>query len=83
MTPRMGRDLGIFQHRVVRRIRGRHPEQRVDGNWEYPPLNTAMEEEGFDQKTVAHYIVTRPILNLCEERVRRSGARVARRWWEN
>ena len=32
---------------------------------------------------VAHYIVSRPILDLCKETVRRYGAGVYRIWWEN
>ena len=31
--------------------------------------------------TVAQYIVTRPILDLCERATQRVGARVSRRWW--
>ena len=31
---------------------------------------------------VAHYIVTRPIMDLCERSARRTGARVSRRWRE-
>ena len=31
---------------------------------------------------VAHYIVTLPILDLCERSAQRPGARVSRRWWE-
>ena len=34
------------------------------------------------QNTVSQYIVTRPILDLCEETVRRPGAWVSRIWWE-
>ena len=34
------------------------------------------------QNTVAQFIVTRPILDLCERAVRWPGARVPRRWWE-
>ena len=34
------------------------------------------------QNTVAQFIVTRPILVLCEVSVRRPGTRVPRRWWE-
>ena len=32
--------------------------------------------------TVAQYIATRPILDLCEQATRRPGARVSQRWWE-
>ena len=34
------------------------------------------------QNTVAQYIATRPIMNLYEETVHKSGAWVDRRWWE-
>ena len=34
------------------------------------------------QNTVAQYIAAQPILDLCEETVRRSGVRVARRRWD-
>ena len=34
------------------------------------------------QNTVVQCILTRPILGICEVAVRRPGARVPRRWWE-
>ena len=34
------------------------------------------------QNTVAQYIATRPILDLCEQAIRRPGAQVSRRCWE-
>ena len=33
------------------------------------------------QNTVALYIATRPLLDLCEEARAREGARVPMRWW--
>ena len=33
------------------------------------------------QKTVAQYITTRPLLDLCEGAKQREGARVTMRWW--
>ena len=50
-----------------------------------------MKEAGFttirksirnSQNTVAQYIATRPLLDLCEQTTRRGGARVSRRWWD-
>ena len=50
-----------------------------------------MKEAGFEemvvydlkrQNSVAQYIATRSILELCEKTVRRPGAWVDRRWWE-
>ena len=34
------------------------------------------------QNTVAQFIATRPILDLCEKAVGRPGERVPRWWWE-
>ena len=34
------------------------------------------------QNTVAQFIATRPILDLCEGAVRRPGVQVLRIWWE-
>ena len=90
MTPHMGRSLGGFQHRVARRITGRHLKRWMGGRWGYPTLDTAMEEVGFEdmgayvlkrQNTAAQYIVTQPILDLSKNTVHRSGAWVARIWW--
>ena len=90
LTPHIERALGSFQQRVVRRISGRQPSWRGKGRWGYPPLASAMEEAGFEeirvyitrrQNTVAQYIATRPILDLCERSVRRLGAWVYQRWW--
>ena len=62
-----------------------------DGSWDYPPLLEAKGEAGFEgirksvtrrQNTFAHYIATRPIMDLCEQATRRPGVRVSRRWWE-
>ena len=50
-----------------------------------------MREAGFEdirksikrrQNTAAQYIVTRPILDLCEQNTQRAGERVYPRWWE-
>ena len=64
---------------------------RGEGGWENPPLESAMEEAVFEEigvyiqkrhNTVAQYIVTRLILDLCEQLVRRPGAWFSWRWWE-
>ena len=91
LTPRMEQDLDRFHHRVARRLTGRKPRRRGDGSWAYPTLEETMGEAGFKeirksvtrrQNTVAQYIATQPILDLCERSNRRPGARVYRRWWE-
>ena len=61
------------------------------GIWEYPSLEEALVEEGFEgirkyitmrQNTVAQDIATQLILYLCEQSARRPGMRVHWRWWE-
>ena len=50
-----------------------------------------MQEAGFEEmeeyvlrrhNMVTQYIVTRPIMDLCNEIVRMTGTWVAKRWWE-
>ena len=90
LTPSMYQALSSFQHRVARRITGRHPRRQGGGSWEYPSFEEALVEEGFEgigtyvtrrQNTVAQYIATRPILDLYERSAPRPGAWVSRRWW--
>ena len=55
LTPRMGRSLGIFQHRVTHTITGIQTRRWEEGGWEYLTLATAMEEAGF--KEIGVYIL--------------------------
>ena len=88
LTPRIERALEIFMHGAARRITGRQPRRGWDGKLYYPSLREAMREAGFvdirksitrRQNTVAQYIATRPLLDLCERATQRRGARVSRR----
>ena len=92
LTPRMEKALDSFHSRVARRITGRQPRQRKDGSWVYPPMVRARKESVMmgirtsikrRQNTVAEYIATRPILDLCEQATWQPGARVSWRWWEH
>ena len=67
LTPRMERDLDIFQHRVARQITGIKPWRRGCVIWEYPPLAEEMGVTGFEgirksvmrmQNMSAQYIAT-------------------------
>ena len=91
LTRKMESALDAFQGRVARMLTGRQPCRGRDGRWFFPSLAGAMEEAGIvrtrtsilrRQNTVAQFIATRPILDLCGGEVRRLGARVPRRWWE-
>ena len=61
----------------------------MDGKWFFPSVEGAMKEAGLTdvqtsinrrQKSVAQYIATRPLLDLCEGAKHREGARVTLRW---
>ena len=91
MTPCMGRALGGFQHRVDSQINGKQQKCQVYGSWEHPLLETTIQEEGFrdmgeyilkKKNTFTQYIATRPILDLCEEKVHMLGAWVSNIWCE-
>ena len=67
------------------------PHRGRDGKWMYLPLAGDTKEAGIlraqtsvhrRQNTVAQFIVTRPILVLCEVTERQGGTRVPQRWWE-
>ena len=87
----MERALSTFIHGAARRLTGRQPRRGRDRKWHYPSLEGAMKEAGLTdvrtsiqrrQNTVAEYIYTRPLLDLCKGAQQREGARVALRWWE-
>ena len=91
LTQSMEKALDSFQFRVARRMTGKKPRQKKDGRLYYLPLAESLREAGMEgirksitwrQNTVAQYIATRPILDLCKRATRRPGARVSRRWWE-
>ena len=91
LNPQIERVLESFMHRAARMITGRQPQRGWDGKCYYPSLQGAMREAGFieiqesitrRQNTVAQYIATRPILDLCERTTHRAGARVSQRWWD-
>ena len=89
LIPCMKGVLGGFHHRVARRLTGRQPRKGWYRVWVYPPLEDAMAKAGFQevetyfsrlQNTVAQYITTRAIMDMCMAVKRRPGPRVAM-WW--
>ena len=91
VTPKMEQALSAFLHGAARQLTGRQARRDKDGEWHYPSLEGAMKEAGLTdirtsilrrQNTVAQYIATRPLLDLCEGARAREGAKVPLRWWE-
>ena len=84
LTPKMKRSLISFQQRVARRLNRRKTRRRGYRNWFCHPLAAKMAEAGFKkigtyvtrrQNTVAQYIATQTILDLCKR-----SARMPRMW---
>ena len=86
----MERALSGFLHGAARMLTGRQAWRGRNGAWNYPSLEGGMREAGLTEigksianrhNTVAQYIATRPLLDLCEEARAREGVRVPMRWW--
>ena len=91
VMPNMDQALSGFLHGAARRLTGRQARRERGGEWYYPSLEGAMREAGLTdirksiknrQNTVAQYIATRPLLDLCEGERAREGAKVPLRWWD-
>ena len=91
VTPRMGKALGGFQTQVVRWLTGHLLRITTGRTWRYTSEAAAREAVGFLtmeeyvrrlHNTVAHYIATQSLLDLCEGSERDPGAQVRIWWWE-
>ena len=80
--PLIGRGLGGLHHRVDRRLTGRQPQRGRYGVWVYNLLEDAMAEAGLQevatyvsrfQNTLAQFIATRTIMELCLAADKRPG----------
>ena len=74
LTSRLEKSLKGFHHREARRMAGVGPNSQWDGTWVYPPIGAELEMVGLEeigvyisrhQKTVAEYIATHTIMELC------------------
>ena len=90
VSPMMERALSAFIHGAARRLTGIQLRKGRDGKWHYPLLEGAMKEAGLTdvrtsikrrKNTVAQYIATRPLLDLCKGATKREGVRVTLRLW--
>ena len=71
---------------------GMVPKRQQDGTRVYTPIGVALKTVGMKeigvyitrhQNTVAHYIATHPIMDLCLEAERKLGLRLSRQCWEH
>ena len=91
MTPRLDKYLEGFHHRVLRRMAGMVPKHQQGGIWVYTPSGAelaivVLEEIGVYifccHNTVAQYIATHPIMDLCLAAEHNPVLYLSRRWWE-
>ena len=91
VTSRMGKALGGFQAQVVIQLTVWLLWRTLGGKWTYTLAAAAREKAGFvtteeyirrHQNTVAQYIATQSLLDLCEGLESAPGAQVGMRWWE-
>ena len=92
LTTPLLRRLEGFHHRAVRRLARMGPSRRPGGDeWIYPPIEEALAVAGLApmavyidrrQRTIADYISTRPILELCKAARRLPGSGNYQKWWD-
>ena len=91
ISPGIRRTLVGFYHRVEFQLENMHNRRDMTGRWVYPPMENAIKEVRLDevetyvlkhQNTVAQYIATWAILDLCLAAERRPGAKATMRWWK-
>ena len=82
MVPRIGRTLGGFYHMVSLQMVGVRTRWETTGRWVYPHLDVKTTSVGLEEvkklflccyNTIAQYIVTSLILEICMASERRSG----------
>ena len=88
LTSPLEKALTGFHHQSKWRMTGMGPRRRPDGMWVYPPIGAALAIVGLGeivvyivrrQNTVAQYIATRPIMDLCLTAERKPVMRLSRR----
>ena len=86
VSPRLDKLLNSFHRYVVRQMSGMVPKLQRDGTWVYTPIGAALEMVGLEdigvyiarhQNTVAQYIETCPIMDLCLMAERKTGLRLS------
>ena len=88
----MGRVLGGSQDQVARQLTGRLLCQQGNRKWEYTSAEAERSESGFEMmethiwkihNTIAQYIATRSLMDLCEATETNQVVWVGMLWWEH
>jgi hypothetical protein len=91
VTPTLLQQLESFHHAVARRISGKRATLDVrTGVWKWPPIEEALALAGIlpiaeyirvRQDTIAEYVATRPIMDMCNLALKRRGNPSSRTYW--
>ena len=91
VTPTLLQQLESFHHAVARRISGKRATLDVrTGVWKWPPIAEALALAGIlpiaeyirvRQDTIAQYVATRPIMDMCNLALKRRGDPSSRTYW--
>ena len=92
ITPLTTRRLEGFHHSAAMRMALEHkPRRQSNRTWTYPSSEDVRAEVGLHtiehynwirRNTIAQYIATRPILELCTKAERKRGTQPREYWWE-
>jgi hypothetical protein len=89
LSPMSVKRLEGFHIHAAWRMSGMRPEKKPDGSWSYPRSKDVLEAAGLQtiahymdvrRQTVANFIVSRPIWELCAGAVRRRGLLIQPFW---
>ena len=91
VTPTLLHQLESFHNAATRQIAGKRATLDVrTGVWKWPPVAEAMTLAGVKpileyirvrQDTIAQYVATRPIMDMCNLALKRSGNPSTRTYW--
>jgi hypothetical protein len=85
------KSLEGFHIRAAPRMAGMQPTRNPDGTWKYPSSKDVLKAVGLEtidhyigvrRKTIARFIVDRPLFALCRDGERKRGSKRHTFWWE-
>ncbi len=91
LSPASLKSLEGFHIWAARRIAGMQPTRNPEGMWKYPSSKYVLKAVGLEtidhyigvrHKTIARFIVDRPLFALCRDGERKRGSTHCTFWWE-
>jgi hypothetical protein len=91
LSPASLKSLKGFHIRAAHCMAGMQPTRNPDGTWKYPSSKDVLKAVGLEtidhyigvwRKTIARFIVDRPLFALCRDGERKRGSTRRTFWWE-